>query len=1148
MFRLYYTLLLFCISTIASTLPAYGFDTDLYAESSRLSSGRWVKIAVPSSGVYHIPTSQLRAWGFSDIDKVHIYGYGGATLPLLLSKANYIDDLPPVQQLTEPSGITFYAVGPEEYTRITGDRYVQTTSIYDTRGYYFLSDNPLESAPDIPEKGVTGSPDAHAAPSFNEVTFHEQNLTTASNNGWLMVGEDFRFTPSRTFNFTLTDRVEDTPVWMQSSFVLKAATPSYGTLSFSANGQTLPGIASDRISGISDVNEIDGREGISRRTFDMQGERLTIGINLSSSGSILRANLNYITINYTRRLRLSGNAPLKFTLDSNSAILEGATQSTTIWDVTDPSGIYSIPADLDGGKASWSNTSAGQRRYVAWSNSIALPQPVFVENVSAQNLHSITQVPHLLIITPTQWKSQAERLAEFHRNSATEPLEVEVVTDKQIYNEFASGSADVSAIRKFCKMLYDRGRIEGVLSGQEEHGSKLQYVLLMAAPTYDNRHIEANTSSIQTLPAYYPGAAASQLAAETAFGTDDLIAMLEDNSGTDLNGDRLSVAVGRIPARISSEATAAVDKILRYANDTKRTTWKNRVLMIADDGNSAIHAKDTDRMAKALLDTDRQPYFIEKIYIDAYEFTGGEYPGARADMYRLLDEGVVWWTYVGHANTTSWTSENLLNLNDINTFYVKHPPMLYSATCLFLKWDADITCGGEILFNETNGGIIGAISATRPVYITPNGNFTEALGGTIGKRDADGRMLTIGEIYRRAKNVVANDPGMLSNHRRFVLMGDPALRLAVPDFTAVLEAIDGIPTENDTRQIVVAARQNATFTGKITDAEGNTITDFNGVILAELYDAEQSYITNGNNDKYPQQYPFDKQGGRLFSGAARVENGIFSMKVSMPSDIADNFRPAAFSMYAYSDDSGNVREAAGVDRSVFVYGYDDSAPEDSEAPRIASCVLHHSGFKDGDAVNPSPVLLAAVSDNIALNLSSAGIGHNMTLTLDGTKMYNDVAQYFTPASDGSPSGTIAYPLEDLTPGQHTLRLRVWDTSGNPAAHTISFSVEEGLAPAIFEVFSDANPARTTANFYVRHDRPEGRMEITVHVYDMMGRELWSRSVTASSDMDLSAPLTWDLCDYAGRRVQRGIYLYRAEVRTPDSGYSSSAKRIAVTAP
>ena len=192
------------------------------------------------------------------------------------------------------------------------------------------------------------------------------------------------------------------------------------------------------------------------------------------------------------------------------------------------------------------------------------------------------------------------------------------------------------------------------------------------------------------------------------------------------------------------------------------------------------------------------------------------------------------------------------------------------------------------------------------------------------------------------------------------------------------------------------------------------------------------------------------------------------------------------------------------------------------------------------------MFLAAVSDDIGINLSTAGIGHQMSLKLDESRSYNDVAFYYTPSADGSPSGTIAYPLENLTEGNHTLTFRVWDTSGNSATRTLNFFVEQGAQPKIFDIFTDVNPASTEANFYLSHNRPDARLTVTLDIYDMLGHRVWTTTVTDRSDMFLSAPIRWDLTDLGGRRVQRGIYIYRATVSTDGGSVQSAAKRIAVT--
>ena len=49
-------------------------------------------------------------------------------------------------------------------------------------------------------------------------------------------------------------------------------------------------------------------------------------------------------------------------------------------------------------------------------------------------------------------------------------------------------------------------------------------------------------------------------------------------------------------------------------------------------------------------------------------------------------------------------------------------------------------------------------------------------------------------------------------------------------------------------------------------------------------------------------------------------------------------------------------------------------------------------------------------------------------------------------------------------------------------------------------------------------------------------------------MDISSPINWNLSDMSGRRVNRGIYIYKALITTDGKQYSSKSKKIAVAAP
>ncbi|MDE5674735.1 MAG: hypothetical protein K2I44_05265, partial [Muribaculaceae bacterium] len=85
-------------------LPSLAISADFYTQSSRLASGRWVKIQVNESGIQLISNDKLRKLGFSDPESVNVFGYGGRMIPELLD-ASMIDDLPLVPSVRTASGI-----------------------------------------------------------------------------------------------------------------------------------------------------------------------------------------------------------------------------------------------------------------------------------------------------------------------------------------------------------------------------------------------------------------------------------------------------------------------------------------------------------------------------------------------------------------------------------------------------------------------------------------------------------------------------------------------------------------------------------------------------------------------------------------------------------------------------------------------------------------------------------------------------------------------------------------------------------------------------------------------------------------------------------------------------------------------------------
>ena len=175
------------------------------------------------------------------------------------------------------------------------------------------------------------------------------------------------------------------------------------------------------------------------------------------------------------------------------------------------------------------------------------------------------------------------------------------------------------------------------------------------------------------------------------------------------------------------------------------------------------------------------------------------------------------------------------------------------------------------------------------------------------------------------------------------------------------------------------------------------------------------------------------------------------------------------------------------------------------------------------------------------------VGNMTYYLLDGTNTFNDLVSYYTPMYvDQGTLGSISYQLNDLSPGLHTLRLRVWDVYNNVSERTIEFNVVHGLTPEIADVYCNPNPASVEASFYVKHNRPDAVISVTIEVYDLMGRRVWTSTQSGRSDMYTSTPVTWDLTDGSGRRVPRGIYVYRATISTDGVKEATKSKKLAVT--
>jgi hypothetical protein len=1137
------------ILLMTAALSASAFESSFYSDTSRLATGKWVKVAVNESGIYQITASDASKWGLGDLSRIHVFGYGGAPLSDNLVSTAFFDDLPQVPVVRTGDRILFYGRGPITWSWSSEYKaYLQKQHPYATQGYYFITDDARYS--DITLETKPTNPVGTVVNTFNERLFHEEELINPGETGRNLLGEDFTSTNTQSFKFTLTDMVDGSNV----SVVTRFATKTLGNasnVSFKYNGNNIAGNLEIPAISSSDPSHYHYNAEIAAKEFSLSGTKdLTYSVTYSPSGTVNLARLDYVTVCYKRPLDMSGKSSLVFGLRNNEDTqyeLSGVTSNTHLWDVSSKGIPVEYTLNPDNSKVRFSILKNRSQEFVAFNDNGSFPSPTLVGNVDNQSIHGLP-IPDMIILAPSEFLPQAQQLANLHEN--VDSMRVLVLDHHKVFNEFSSGTPDAAAYRMLCKYFFDRGT--------DAEGHHLGYLLLLGNGYCDNRLLSIAGRSLRypMLLVWESPASEDEMSSYTS---DDFFGYLQDGSimGTT---NKMDIAVGRIPARSTTSASIAVNKIIKYVTQADYGNWKNTMLNVADNEDSGSHWRHGEAVIQTVAANGGENTNFNRVFLDDYEAqsdgSGNKFPEARKKMYKTLTEGALWWNYSGHGGPSGWTGDGLLVTSDIeNNLFYSHQPILFAATCEFLRHDGINPSGGENVFFNPNGGSIALLCPPRLVYMDNNRFLNITAATKMYNRDSNGQVMRLGDLLTYAKN---NTFAGQSNSLRYHLFGDPAMRPAMPQLNAIIDQINGKDV-SESDMPVFEARQTITVTGHIENLAGEKESTFNGLIESTLYDCEKSvsfsYSYNwrnpstGETEQRDSTLTYEERQNKLSLNVTRVNNGEFSFNITIPSEVTvsyDNYRPSLVSLYAYDPDK--KVEATGSCDDFYIYGYDESVVADTIGPDISYMGLNSNNFSDGDNVNESPLLLASVSDESGINFSNAGIGHNMTLTLDGNVTYSDVSSYYTAveAEKGS-AGNISYGLSDLSNGHHTLKLKVWDVFNNSSEKTISFNVMSGLKPEIDEIKAFPNPAATTTTFIVTHNRPEATVTVTIEVFNLMGQRMWSTTQSGRSSMFSSFPITWDLSDYSGSRLQRGIYLYRATISTDGHQESTKTKKLAITA-
>lgn len=1116
-----------------------------YATASILSSGNWKKISVSASGMYKLTYDDVFNMGL-DPNKIQIYGYGGAMLGEDFSTANYIDDLPEVAiwKVTGSDGVfnkgdylLFYAQGPVSWYK-SGNTFLRQFNPYSNKAYYFVGERTGGSLMAATYRNTI--PTNRNVSTYTHLELYEKDVVNISESvfgegtGRELYGEDLLSIPSFTHDFSISD-VDTTQF---SSVTVEAAVfntaTSYGYVK--VNDVLLSTLSFTGVPGGPD-NYTSGSA--SKRTVGFipstGAQKVTFELVSNGNSPTPRAFLNYISLNIRRALKDTGK-PFTFRDPQSVAAggvaafeLQNAGASTLVFDVTNPLSMRVMEGAMSGSTFTFSAPSSTLREYACVSQAGMIPKPTLEGSVPNQNLHACQ--PDMVIITPEALKTQALRLAQAHQEK--DNLSVLVVTPEQVYNEFSSGTPDATAYRRMMKLFYDKATTEEDLP---------DYLLLFGGGVYDNRlntslfKKAAKTNSLLTYQSM------ESLDGTRSFMTDDYFGFLDDSEGADLSLAKLDVGVGRFPIHTEEQAKATVDKTLRYMKNNKRGAWKNRVLFVADDVTDPkegvnLHLGQAEGLA-SMVDNAYPNYMVNRIYVDAYKrvagTTGVSVPDGSKRFNELLDMGLLLLNYTGHSSMTEWAEEKLMTQAMAKSLTNACLPLWITASCDYSRFDTPDESGGESAFLNPVGGAIGLYSTSRIVYANDNLQMNDAIIKEVF-RNQSGKPKTLGTILQQAKR-----SGTLFGDRNklnFVLIGDPALKLASPDYTATITHVNDKPITAGIDTF--SALQQVTVEGEILTDAGTLASTFNGIIQPTVLDASTLVRTLGEG--FNDIVSFYDKSRVLLTVKDSVVNGRFRFTFVVPKDIQYSFSQGRINLYAA--DNENTHEANGVFDRFALGGTAVTSMVDSIGPRI-QLFLNDTTFVSGNAVNESPTLIARLFDDTGLNGSENGVGHNYQLVIDNDpNLVFSLNGYFMADIGSFRSGTIQVNLPVLSSGQHTLSVRAWDVLNNSTTETIRFVVRNNQSPRLFDL--EAVRQAESYRFSFRHNRPDSPIQVSCDIIDMMGRVRWSESVSMQTGETKSEDMVWNLLGTNGARVPAGIYTCRFRVVDATGGESVISEKIQV---
>ncbi len=1123
--------------TPASPLKTTKTTTDV--TNSVLADGTWYKIAVSKTGIYKLDAAFFASMGidlnsFSSSD-IRIFGNGG----VMLAEGNSaprITDLAENALIVNDGGdgkfnnndyLLFYAVGSMGWDKDSlHKRFTHRKNLYSDTAYYFITVNKgagkrVQQQQGTPAANVTVS-------GFDYYDVHENDLVNPSTYGKTWYGEVLsqQVGLSQSLSFDPGDVVGD----VYCKFYFGCTQENAGSsVSLSMNGTP---IGAATFYYTATTGDAVMTHGMFAQTVPCNTRSLNFTMTLNPAKSGI-AYLDYVELNCRRSLNVTTdqlNIRDWQTVGAGKVAsypLQGASGATWVLDVTDPQEPVLMNGSLNGGTYTFSQDASRLHEF-AVSNNGNFFTPKYIGKVNNQNLHGLPQTDLIIVVNPA-FTDAANKLADFHRNH--DHLRVAVATTTEVFNEFSSGSQDISAIRDFARMFYVRAGSNAA--------DMPTHLLLFGNGSYDYKDRLPNNTNF--VPTYETANDSSDL---DGFLSDDFFGFLDDSEDAEnwYIVNTLDIGVGRIPCRNATDAMIAANKAINYKSAATLGSWRINAMFAADDNDGAgNHMIDAEVMSNSIATVTQDMYNNQKVYVNAIPKVstpaGERCPNANAAINEQIYKGVFVVNYNGHGNPEVWAGERILTQDDYNYWNnAKALPFMTTATCDFGQFDhPNIVSAAEQLVLRENGGVIAIITTTGAVFETWNQPMNQDFLNAQFARNADQSWNTFGDAVRASKNtayITTPGPDETANFRKFALLGDPALTPDFPEFRVRLDSI--IDGATGTTADTVKALGKYIMKGSVVDNStvGQRMQGFNGTLTVAFYDKSRSQaITSYDGSRQT----FSIQDNLIYKGKVSVVNGEYSLTFIAPKDINYLYGKGKLSTYA----ENGTTDASGADTTITIGGFSDH-PVISNNPPVVRAYINDSLFRNGGITGTNTSLYLVLTSETGINVSGYSIGHNLTAYLDdhieNPYILND---YYETAPNTYQLGYVQFPLLGVANGKHTMHVRAWDVNNTEGTGSVDFTVVDGKVVDIQSLGNYPNPFSSNTRFVFEHNHPDEQMDVTISIYSTSGGIARTLKDSFTPTGSRTAEITWDGKDDNGGTLPDGVYVYRLNIST-EKGFNASA--------